>query len=176
MESVGATVAISRWTALIAGELPTSTVGPSAAWTRLFRARFLVLEIAFLGDPVQERLDFGQLARLGDVVERAQANGLDGRFHAGVAGHDDRFGVRRNLLEMLEHFDARHARHAQIEDGRVEGALLERLERRPAVRADDDLVPQPRQLRAHELLERLLVVGEQDAQALMRRRGQAIPP
>ena len=69
----------------------------------------------------------------------------------------------RDLLELLEHFDAGHAGHAQVEDGGVERALLERLDGRLAVGADGDFVPQPRQLGAHELLQRLLVVREQDA-------------
>ena len=43
-------------------------------------------------------------------------------------------------------------------------ALLQRLDGRLAVGADGDLVAQPRQLGAHELLQRPLVVGEQDAQ------------
>ena len=41
------------------------------------------------------------------------------------------------------------------------------LTRGLAVGADGDLVAQPRQLRAHELLQRLFVVDEQDAQAVM---------
>ena len=60
----------------------------------------------------------------------------------------------RDLLELLQHLDAGHAGHAQVEDGGVERALLQRLDRRLAVGADGDLVPQPRQLGAHELLQR----------------------
>ena len=157
-----------------AGDLPTRMVGPSAACTRVCRARFLCFSSRFSATLLQHGLDLGQLARLGDVVEGAQAHGLDGRLHAGVAGHHDRFGVRRHLLELLEHLDAGHAGHAQIEDGGVEGALFQRLEGGPAVGADGDLVAQARQLGAHELLQRLLVIDEQDAQAVVRRRGQAL--
>ena len=85
---------------------------------------------------------------------------------ASVSGDD--------LLELLEHLDAGHAGHAQVEDGGVERALLQGLEGGPAVGADGHLVAQARQLGAHELLQRLLVVHEQDAQAFMRRRGQSV--
>ena len=79
---------------------------------------------------------------------------------ASVSGDD--------LLEVLQHLDAGHAGHAQVEDGGVEGALFQGLDGGPAVGADGDLVAQARQLGAHELLQRLLVVDEQDAQAPVR--------
>ena len=81
----------------------------------------------------------------------------------------------RNLLEMLEHLDAGHAGHAQVENGGVKGALFQRLEGRPAVGTDRDLVAQSGQFRAHELLQRFLIIDKQDAQAIMRQR-QAFPP
>ncbi len=59
------------------------------------------------------------------------------------------------LLDLLEHLDAGHAGHAQIEDGGVEGALFEGLDGRLAVGADGDLMPQAGQFGAHELLQRL---------------------
>jgi len=71
--------------------------------------------------------------------------------------------------------DSGHARHAQIEKGGVESRFFQGFHGRLAVRADGDFVPQPGQLRAHEFLQRLFIVGEQDAQAVMR-RGQAVPP
>ena len=84
--------------AMDAGHRPAScrpgSSGPSAACTRRLQGEVLVLELALLGDLAQDRLDLGQLARLGDVVERAEPDRLDGGLHAGVAGHDDGFGVR----------------------------------------------------------------------------------
>jgi len=47
VDSVGATVAISRCTAFMADELHTRMVGPSAAWTRLCRASALCLRSRF---------------------------------------------------------------------------------------------------------------------------------
>ena len=124
---------------------------------------------------MQHRLDFRQLARLGDVVEGAQADRFDGGFHAGMARHDDRFDIGSDLLELLEDLDPGHARHAQIENGGVESRFFQSFHRRFAVRADGDFVPQAGQLRAHKFLQRLFIVGKQDAQAVMR-RGQAVPP
>src|SRR5262249_33489765 len=48
VESVGATVAMRRWTAVMAGDLPTSRAGPpSAASTRFSRRMFLFLRSRF---------------------------------------------------------------------------------------------------------------------------------
>ena len=66
-------------------------------------------------------------------------------------------------LEVLQHLDARHAGHAQIEDGGVKAAVLQRLERGPAVGTDRHLVPHARQLGAQQLLQRFLVIHEEDA-------------
>jgi len=80
-----------------------------------------------------------------------------------VPGHDDDFGSGDTFLISSRHFDAGEAGHAHIEDRRVELGRAKRFDRRLAVGADDDFVPQPRQFRAHEFLQRALVVGEQDA-------------
>ena len=100
------------------------------------QGQVLVLQDALLSDFLQDGLDFDQLARLGDVIERPQAHGLNGRFHAGMAGHDQGFRVGSDLPELLEDLDAGHARHAQIENGDVERALFQDLESGPAVRAE----------------------------------------
>ena len=139
----------------------------------VLQGNVLVLQHPLFRDLLENGLNLDQLARLGDVVKGAQAHGVDGRLHAGVAGHDDGFGMRRHLLQVFQDLDTGHARHAQIENRDVEAALLEHLHGGPAVRADRDFVADARQLRAHEFLERFLIVHEQDAQRLMRRRGQA---
>jgi len=90
-----------------------------------------------------------------------------------VAGHDDGFDIGRDLLQVLQKLDAGHSRHAQIDDGDVERALLQRFEGGTAVGVYRHLMAEARQFRAHEFLERFLIVHEQDAQGLMRRRGQA---
>ena len=82
---------------------------------------------------------------------------------AGVAGHDDDFGVGRDLLDLLEHLDAGQAGHAQIENGGVEDAVFERLDRGLAVGADGDLMAEPGHLGSHDFLQRPFIVREQDA-------------
>ena len=70
-------------------------------------------------------------------------------------------------LRCCEHLDAGHVGHAQVEDGGVERGL--RRVASSAVRPSGqtvDLVPESRQFGAHELLQRLLVVDEQDAEAV----------
>src|SRR5262249_9105926 len=140
------------------------------------KRQVLELEFPLFRYFLEDRLDLGQLAGLGDVIERSEPHGTDRRIGAGVPGHDDRLGIGRDLLEVLEHFDAIHAGHAQVENGRVVTALLQRLEGGATVGADRDLVPQPGQFRAHELLQGLFVIDEQHPQGFVRRRGQAFPP
>src|SRR5262249_49704443 len=89
---------------------------------------------------------------------------------------DDRLGVWRDAFEVLQDLDAAQPGHAQVQDGGVVGALLQGLDGGLAVGANGDLVPQARQLGTHELLQRLLVIGEQDPQALVRRRRQGSSP
>jgi hypothetical protein len=53
----------------------------------------LVLELSPFDDLEKDCFDLDQLARLFDVVERAQPHGFYSRFLTGIAGHHDRFGV-----------------------------------------------------------------------------------
>ncbi len=116
--------------------------------------RGLVLELALLLNAEQQRLDLGELARLGEVVERAEPQGLDGGLGAGVAGHDDGFGVGRDLLERREDFEpglVGPMRRSRMAASNV--PFFERLDGGLAVGADRDLVPEPRQLGPHELAQ-----------------------
>ena len=167
---------IRRWTAGHARRIADQDGRPLGGLYARFQGQVLVLQIALLGHLPQHRLDLGQLARLGDVVERSQANRVDGRFHAGMAGHNDDFGIRRHVLDLLEHLDAGHAGHAQIENRGVESPFFEGFHGRNAVRAHDDFVAQPRQFRTHELLQRSFIVSEQDAKTFMRCGAQDKPP
>ena len=59
--------------------------------------------------------------------------------------------------------------HANIEQGRVEGAALQGADRGRAVGADGHLVTQARQFHLHQVPEVGLVIREQDPQAPLAR-------
>ena len=102
--------------------------GPSAAWTRLSSAAVLCLSLPLLLNAKEQRFDVGELAGLGEVVERTETESFNGRFRAAVAGHDDGFGVGRDLLERGENLQpGLVVLHAQIEDRGVEHGFLDRL-------------------------------------------------
>ena len=76
-------------------------------------------------------------------------------------------GLGADLADLAQDLDAGHAGHPHVEQGGVVRALLQGLERRGAVGADGDLVPEPGQLHLHQVAEVRLVVGEQDPQAAL---------
>ena len=94
MASVGAIVSIRRRTCCIAGVSPISSGRPLGGLEPGLQGRGLVRQVAALGDPAEDHLELGPLARLGQVVERPQPERLDGGVDGGVAGEDDRPGCR----------------------------------------------------------------------------------
>ncbi len=112
-----------------------------------------MLEVALFRDFAQDSLDLSEFAGFGNVVKRPQPHGIDGRFHAGVAGHHDGLGVRRQRLELFKNFNSRHARHAQIKNGHVKRAFLQGFDAGAPIRANRDLMPQSRQFGTHEFLQ-----------------------
>ena len=67
--------------------------GAFEAMEPLFQGPILVRQLALLRHPVQHRLQVGQLAGLGQVVEGALPQGRHGRLQRRLAGEDDGLGV-----------------------------------------------------------------------------------
>ncbi len=63
----------------------------------LFQGAILVGQLALLRHPVEHRLQVGQLAGLGQVVEGPLPQGGHGRLQRRLAGEDDRLGVGGKL-------------------------------------------------------------------------------
>ena len=94
MASVGAIVSIRRRTCCIDGVSPIKSGRPLGGLEPGLERGRLVGHVAPLGDPVQDHLELGPLARLGQVVEGAEPQRLHGGVDRGVAGQDDRPGSR----------------------------------------------------------------------------------
>ena len=86
-----------------------------------------------------------------------------------MPGHDDDLGLGAGLADLGQDLDPGQARHLDVEQGDVERALLQRLDRGGPVGADGDLVADPGQLHLHQVAEVGLVVGEEDAEAALMR-------
>ena len=75
----------------------------------------LVRHVAALGDAGEDDLELGPLARLGQVVEGPQPQGLHGRVDRGVAGQDDDLRLGADLADLAQDLDAGEPGHPQIE-------------------------------------------------------------
>jgi hypothetical protein len=71
--------------------------------------------------------------------------------------------VWRDLLDFLEDLDAIEPRHAQVENGGIEDAGFQGLDRRLAIGTNGDFVSQARHLGSHDFLQRAFIVRKQDA-------------
>ena len=126
----------------------------------------LLRELALFLHAAQQGFDLDQLARLGEVIERTVAQRGDGRFERRLAGEHDRFGVGAKLLGLGDDVDAAQARHVEIDQQAIERVLFQRGGGGQAVGADRDAMAHPRDFELHQLLQRPLVVGEEDGEAL----------
>jgi hypothetical protein len=68
-----------------------------------------------LARPLNPDLDLVERARLGDVVEGAGFDRVDGRVDRSVAGEQNHFRRRQPLAHFLEHLEAAHVRQPQVE-------------------------------------------------------------
>jgi hypothetical protein len=94
------------------------------------------------------------------------AQGRDSRLERTFPREDDGVGLRRLLLAARDHADAVEPRHVEVDDDAVVGILLQRGDGRDPVGTHCHAMAEARQLEVHELLQRRLVVGEQQGEAL----------
>ncbi len=112
----------------------------SSSWT--FSA---LLWISLSEHPALHRLadgaaDGGDVERLVDVVARAQPQRLPDRVRRLKRRDHDRLDVRPHEPQPLQHFDARHARHADVQDRHVNVVLLRQFNRRRPVLGHQQIV------------------------------------
>jgi hypothetical protein len=100
---------------------------------------------------------------LGEVVVRAPLHGLDGEVCGAERGHHDHGGVGQAAHELWQELDAVHARHAQIAEHHVHGALRELSERLVGVLGTHHLVALGGQDELQALPQAGVVVHDEDA-------------
>ena len=67
--------------------------------------------------------------RLGDEVVSAAANGLHRQFDAAVGGHHDHGEPGLFAAQLLQEFEAVHARHFHVDQGQINRPLTQQLQR-----------------------------------------------
>ena len=143
---------------------PEMTVsGPLMSWMMLARVRHLLLDLLAL-ELAQQLLqlvgvgvDFafeaaplhgvghggahgGNVERLVDVIARPQPQRLPHGVRGLESGHHHRLDARVHKLQPLQHFDAGHARHANVQHRHVDPVLLGQFDRRGAVAGQQDII------------------------------------
>jgi hypothetical protein len=83
-------------------------------------------EADLVGHAAQEEAEFVEWRKgLGNVIVSAEFHGLYGGFDRSVAGHDGDFDARVSAFDLLQKFQAGHARHDHVGEHHVDGLLLE---------------------------------------------------
>ena len=86
-------------------------------------------EADFVGHAAQEEAQFVERSKgLGNVIVSAELHRLHRGFDRSVAGHDGDFDARVGALNLLQKFDAGHARHDHVGEHHVHGLLFEQGE------------------------------------------------
>ena len=112
---------------------------------------------------------------LGDEVERAALEGLDGGVDRPVRGDEDDGQLRLDLERPLEERHAVDLRHLEVGDDEIDVVLAEQVQPLLAVLRGQRVVPVARELRGEDLPEVRFVVDDEDLLAL-RKHGPASLP
>ncbi len=101
--------------------------------------------------------------RLGDVVERAEPHRLDGGCAAGGSGDHRNRGRRGLRHDLAEHHDPALARHAEVEQHRIDAALRQAGEPRLPFRGGERLMAEIGDGLGEALAKCRVIVDDQDA-------------
>ena len=129
------------------------------------QAAVLPLEQRLLARLLHPHPELLEVRGLGEVVEGAEAHGVDRRLHVGEAGDDDRLQLGVLLAHAGEDVDPVGVGQLEVEQQHVPLGGVERLERALAGGADLHLVARLLQEAGDGEAERLLVFGDEHAEA-----------
>src|SRR5213594_4002376 len=149
-ESESATVATTSFTRVMPGEPPPQRV-------------HLAAQEALLEDLLHEVLQLVQVQRLDEVVVGPRLQRLDRRLDHRVAGHHDDLERRIVPLDLVEHLQAVHLGHPDVDQRGVEDLMADQPDRLAPARRQGDVVAPAAQRLAQELADIDVVVDDQDA-------------
>ena len=107
-------------------------------------------------------LEFVEGARLRDVVERADADGLDRGVDRAVPGQHHDLARRMAIAQRLQHLQPADAGQLEVEQDDLRLGLRAHGQRLLAARGRADVVARARQLGRHHGPERRVIVHEQE--------------
>ena len=123
--------------------------------------RVAALQVLALECLLEHRLQLGQLARLGEEVERAELHGADRLLDRSVGGEHQHFDLRRALLDLAQQVEAAAVGEPHVQQHQVERLLHEQAASLVQRTRPGDAVTGALKLLADQLPEGFLVVDEQ---------------
>ena len=99
------------------------------AFDLLFQARVFLVHLDAVHHLVQRKRDELHLEWLGEIVDRAELDSLDGRLDGPKGGHDDDSHIGVPGTEGPQQFQPVHRLHFQIGQHNIEGLLLQQPQR-----------------------------------------------
>ena len=145
-----------------------SLADEAAPWREL--RPYLLLEVLHhQGEPAQsqcpldEQLDFLDVERLGEIVERAPLHRLDRVLHRALGGHDQKWHVETFVARVRQQVEAGDVGESNVDDRQVEAAGPERRERGEPLGERAHVVPTCFESALQYETDGLLVFGHEDA-------------
>src|SRR5262245_3485952 len=132
-------------------------------------------EAAQVERALDQQCDVIEVEGLGQVVVSAALGGLDRVHHGVLRGHDDEERVEAAVARLLEHVQTRDVGHADVDEGNVDAAGLEGLQRSRAAGDGAHRVPARRERALEHPADGLLVVGDEDGGGVNRWHGPRAP-
>ncbi len=120
-------------------------------------------EAALLVGLADDGLDLVERGGLRQVVVSAEPHRLDAGRERRVGGEHDDFGRLFEAADRAQRVEARHPRHADVEEHHVEVALRERVQSLLARRRRGRVEPHPPDLIRHEPAQHRVVVNHHHA-------------
>src|SRR5437660_3536532 len=118
--------------------------------------------ILFAQDALDRSQEVNEVVWFAYKILRSVLLRFNGVLEIGEAGQHDNFYLGIPLLDVLQNFESIHLRHLDVEEHEVEFLILDRGDRRLAVRSSRDVVPCTGKLVAQHRAQRIFVVDNQD--------------
>ena len=139
---------------------------PEEVVEALLEGTVLLDQLAALERLADEAEHLRALEGLGEEVVGALLHRLHGLLDRAERGQEDHVHVGGDRLRSAQDLDAGEPGHLEIREDEVDAARLQTLERRVAVRGEDDPVPLARQRALEALAEPRVIVGHQERRGL----------
>jgi len=137
-----------------------------------FEGLVLLDDLALIQRPLDGKLQFVIQQRLGEQIEGAAADGIDGGFHRAVARDQDHRGLRTLSTAVRQHLEAVVLAQSNVDQGQIVRPFVEGFDRRAVAGGRVELEALLAQPVGHRFENVPIVVNEQNGVSFHRRRGE----